>query len=193
MRLRTLAESMRVHRTGVGIFLRGFLCAAMAHAGCGSSATIWRADGPTIEGEIAGSSDGVLQVRGYGGAIHEIDARQVRDIDHPGNVALVLGLVMTALGGLVLSTGDDNATTPAVAFLLLPGITSAVVGTHQYTRSRDAAHDVRVVRAAGTPQRNRDVPRLRPPIPSSPPSTEKPTPGLPPPDAPPPMPQPPAP
>lgn len=86
--------------------------------GCGSTAIITRSglDRPT-EAEIVRSDHEMMYVRGRSGDEFGIEHRDVVYIDHPGNVAAIIGGVVTAYGVANIHTGvpkycegyqDDN-------------------------------------------------------------------------------------
>lgn len=70
-----------------------------ALAGCSTSAIIQRTDGTTVEGPIVGGDHAVLLVAD-GAETLRIERSTIVDIDHPGNVALTLGVIATAFTSL---------------------------------------------------------------------------------------------
>ena len=59
---------------------------AIALAGCSTTATIHRVNGPAYEAKILRSDPTSLVVQGDDGRPYRVPCQQVSDIDHPGNV-----------------------------------------------------------------------------------------------------------
>jgi hypothetical protein len=71
--------------------------------GCaGSTATIYRPDGPPYEAEIDSSDASTLRLRGPSGNVTGLGQYQVSDIDHPGNALAIGGLVFAGVSSLLL-------------------------------------------------------------------------------------------
>jgi hypothetical protein len=131
------------------------LAGAVAAAGCGSTAGIRRTDGMVVEAEITGSDPNALYVRGESsGPVYRLDGRTVVDVDHPGNVAMVVGglllgelaLMMTMRGfrNEVLDGARGDASMAARPLALMFGVPGAILfghGLYRFTTSRRAAHD----------------------------------------------------
>src|SRR5438046_3390850 len=89
------------------------------------TATIHRVNGPNIEAEIVGSDADGLQVASDQGTTYRVSRDSVAAIDHPGDVAAVLGAVAIVVGGLVaVSAGGDQS--PRKAFV--PGLAVSSAG-----------------------------------------------------------------
>ncbi len=107
------------------------LAAALA-TGC-TSATIQLEDGPPIDGEIVRSDARQLVVRTGQGDI-EIERSRIADIDHPGNVAMVVGGVMLGISSamitvpLIAPSGRDEVDRVGDLVLVSTGIIYAVGG-----------------------------------------------------------------
>jgi hypothetical protein len=67
----------------------------LATGACSLTATIERRDGPPTEGRIDQSDRNTLHLVDGDGRTMALDRRQVADIDHPGNIALTVGAVLT--------------------------------------------------------------------------------------------------
>ena len=68
-----------------------------AFAGCSTTATISRTNGPAFEAEILGSDANSLRVRDDYGREFAVAREEVADIDHPGNVLSTIGVVLIAM------------------------------------------------------------------------------------------------
>jgi len=68
-----------------------------AFAGCSTTATISRTNGPEYEAEILGSNANALRVRDDYGRELRVPREEVADIDHPGNVLYTIGVVLIAV------------------------------------------------------------------------------------------------
>lgn len=126
-----------------------------ALAGCGTTASIKRHDGRDIEGKIVGGDVANVYVRTAGGKPLPVPRESITDVDHPGNVLAIIGVV-NALAGAVnafalgacarhdsewdaqgRATKEEVDTLPcaiSVADMLL-GATLAVIGTQNHRRS----------------------------------------------------------
>jgi hypothetical protein len=117
-------------------------------AGCGTTATISRHRGPTIEGTIDRSDRAALYVTTPPGPRYLIERADVVEIDHPGNVTAMVGLgyVAAGLAGLAvgyLPRGEKSgfvAIPRAMGWMgLFIGVPLTLVGGGIYLRSRGAA------------------------------------------------------
>lgn len=99
-------SSRAVTRTTALLTALAMTCAA----GCGSTATITRADGIPIQERIVGSDAGALYLRmdssTNGDTVIRLGRADVRDIDHPGKLAMVVGGLF--LGGLALMMSSSS-------------------------------------------------------------------------------------
>ncbi len=66
------------------------------NSSCGSAAQIYTFEGRTYTGTISGSNDQELIVDGGS----RVPRKNVKDIDHPGNVAATIGGIIMAAGGI---------------------------------------------------------------------------------------------
>jgi hypothetical protein len=92
--------------------------------GCSSTATIVRTDGPDNEAEIANSDAAALYVRARNGQIYRINRESIADIDHPGNVEIIVGSLLLGLGS---DTGLALHPLPDLALLVLDARLDAAV------------------------------------------------------------------
>jgi hypothetical protein len=110
---------------------------------CANTATIGRTDGPDNEAFIDRSDAQALYVRGSNGQIYRLPRRSVGDIDHPGNVLLVVGASLVAALGLILASTPDadrsDFARPLAAIYGIPGAVMMAVGGFSYWRSVQAA------------------------------------------------------
>ncbi len=72
---------------------------AAASVGCGTTATIKKTNGAEYELEIVRSTPSELIVATRTGN-RPIPREEIRDIDHPGNVALIAGVALLAAGAV---------------------------------------------------------------------------------------------
>jgi hypothetical protein len=84
------------------------VCFTACSVGCSWTATIARSDGPDTEGEIHHSDAGAVYVRARNGGIYRIDRSVITDIDHPGNVEMVVGGILVGLFSFV-AISERNA------------------------------------------------------------------------------------
>ncbi len=86
-----------------------------AFAGCSTTATISRVNGPAYEAHILASDTNFLRVRDNYGREFLVPREDVADIDHPGNVLYTIGLVLVAMSTAMiigdLSHGDQSRQT----------------------------------------------------------------------------------
>ncbi len=73
---------------------------ALATGACSPYAHIVRKDEPALEARIVSSDPKILTVETPDGRTVEIERRGIEEIDHPGNVAMVIGLPNTVVGSL---------------------------------------------------------------------------------------------
>ncbi|MDI1442458.1 hypothetical protein [Polyangium sp. 6x1] len=122
------------------------LCAPFAALamGCGTTATISRINEPEIEGKIVSSADDMLLVETRAGN-ETIAARNVTDIDHPGNVAATIGTLLTGYGVANIVVGAPQCDRGGAAYCLgvfLPatiGVPLMAWGFATWGRSKYAA------------------------------------------------------
>ena len=117
---------------------------ALAGAGCSTTATIHRSNGPCLESRIVDGDPGALFVQSENGLVYRVDRRTVGDIDHPGNVHLIVGALSLAASAFALGASFDNDQTDrqgmrAVAAIYGGiGLPLALWGGYAFMRSRQA-------------------------------------------------------
>lgn len=122
----------------------GFLCGALL-CGCGTKAIIQRANAPSFEGEIVKSDSEYLYVElDYSATPMTIPRTEVRDIDHPGNVAAIIGGILSAYGVLNIIAGVEQCDKSAAfcSGVFLPasiGLPTMIYGIAVWHRSVSAA------------------------------------------------------
>jgi hypothetical protein len=120
----------------------------VASVGCGSSAIIERRDYSLVEGEIVGSSHYSVFVDTDHGEV-AVPRSQISDIDHPGNVAATIGLILTSYGVLNIAIGAPKCDKEGAAFctgVFAPaaiGLPVAIYGFAIWGASRKALHKER--------------------------------------------------
>jgi hypothetical protein len=110
------------------------------------TATVHRVNGPNIEAEIVGSDADGLQVASDQGTTYRLPRDSVAAIDHPGDVAAILGAIAIVVGGLVAVTASGARSDQARRKAFLPGLAVSSAGFGlllggiiPYSRSRTAA------------------------------------------------------
>lgn len=84
--------------------------------GCGTTATISRVNGPTVEAKIVGGDRHEVYVETPSGIQETIARSDIKDIDHPGSTAGVLGGIVTAYGAINIGVGLPKCETEGAAF-----------------------------------------------------------------------------
>jgi hypothetical protein len=107
---------------------------------CSSTATIVRTDGPDSEAEIVSSDARAIYVRGHNGQTYRIGRESISDIDHPGNVEMIIGGALLGFLAFGVAISSDNATRredlPALVFAYgVPGLTMLMSGLFHYIPS----------------------------------------------------------
>ena len=104
-------------------------------SGCSRNATIMRHDGWQVDAEITRSTEAFIYAQPRGAPELKIARRDIRDLDHPGNVMGVIGLsVMGAyalnlgLGAVLLTTREPDSR-QAGAIVALTGAVGMLVGS----------------------------------------------------------------
>lgn len=121
----------------------GALVLVLIVGSCSTSASIERRDGPPTDGRIVRSDGDAIYLGDHEGRIMRIDRRQVADIDHPGNVVLTVGGILTtvllfALFG-VLAEEPERVNVPIAAGVITPPLALSVGSGYLYFRSKNAA------------------------------------------------------
>ena len=123
------------------------LAVAISLAGCSTTATIHRVNGPAYEATILRSDPTSLEIQGDDGRPYRVPREQVSDIDHPGNVLATVGAVLMGIAGLTAyaaetdKSGSDsrNAAIAVGVVYGLPGLLMAVTGGAIWLSSKDKA------------------------------------------------------
>lgn len=117
---------------------------------------IARSTGPEVEGRIKGGSSGSLMIQDSNtGAMYAIPRSEIREIDHPGNVAATLGGVATGYGLLNVMVGledcrneerfssntEQNAFCAGLFTPLAVGVGLLIYGISVYSGSKSRAAD----------------------------------------------------
>ncbi|WP_437934271.1 hypothetical protein [Sorangium sp. So ce341] len=84
--------------------------------GCSTTATITRVSGPAVEAKIVGGDRSDVYVETPFGGQEAIPRSDIKDIDHPGSTAGVLGGIVTAYGALNIAVGLPKCETEGAAF-----------------------------------------------------------------------------
>jgi hypothetical protein len=123
-----------------------FLVTALGLAsltGCGTTATISRVNEPTVEAKIIGGDERDVHVDANGTTI-TIPRSTITDIDHPGNVAGVIGGIVSAYGVANVAVGAENCDKEGAAYctgVFLPigiGLPIMIYGIATYSGSTSA-------------------------------------------------------
>jgi hypothetical protein len=119
---------------------------AVAAIGCGTTATITRVNGPQIEAKIVGGDETKLYVQNSSaGDSTSIARNDVTDIDHPGNVAALIGGVVSAYGVVNVVAGAPQCERKGAAYctgVFLPaaiGLPIMMYGLYNWMDSTSAA------------------------------------------------------
>jgi hypothetical protein len=110
---------------------------------CSTTATIQRVDGPDNEATIEHSDGHALYVRGSNGQLYRIPRRSVGEIDHPGNVNLIIGAALGVMTTLIVISARNAGQKEAAGSLGVvygaPAGGLLISGGYFYLRSKDAA------------------------------------------------------
>jgi hypothetical protein len=117
---------------------------AVSSSAC--TATLYRRGMPELDGVTVESSDQSSVVIRKNGVLYRVPGEQISEIDHPGNVLVLLGGLTAALGaGLGVArlanrnpVGQDM--TPFVAVYGTLGLGLMLMGVIPWSRSRFGAH-----------------------------------------------------
>lgn len=120
------------------LFLVVVSCSLFA---CGSTAIVRTNDGRLVEGEIGGHDSSTLSVGGQ-----RLSRSDVADIDHPGNVAGILGTIVASVGALsalgnCTAEARAESETPCASsgVWILTGLPIAIYGWMTHSASVDRA------------------------------------------------------
>lgn len=121
--------------------MKFILIAALCLFGCGTSAIVRTNQGAVYEGHIAGHDESSLTVGGQ-----KVARSDVADVDHPGNVAGILGTIVASVG--VLSAfgncseerrAEDETPCASSGVWILTGLPIALYGWMTHSGSVDRA------------------------------------------------------
>ena len=152
--------------------------AFVAVAGCGASATICRPEQDSLRGKIVRSDAEAIYLREGAGRengrddLTRIDRRSVADVDHPGNVAMVIGVALLGNFAILMSGQDfrselvhgargdaSTAARPLTLMFAVPGALLLGSGTYHYVSSKAAARAFEHPDRATQPALQPDAPR----------------------------------
>ncbi len=147
---------------------------SLALSGCHATATVSLMKGNSVEARIMGGDRERLWLRSEAGADLYVPRRDVRDIDHPGNVLALIGGLIGGSYAASLAIQASSCNTVGVGPALCVGMGSLAVagwglfalGLWQWLSSRNAVEP------------NLDVPLPPLPQPSAPPCPAGPPPGF---------------
>ncbi len=95
--------------------------------GCGTSATITRRSGTAIDAKIVAGDEKNVHVEVANGYSQAIPREDIADIDHPGNVAAVIGGIVTAYGVANIAVGAPECDRQGPAYCI-GVVTPAIIG-----------------------------------------------------------------
>ena len=113
--------------------------------GCGTTATITRAEAPQVEGKIMASDSQNVHIQ-TGADVMPIARRSITDIDHPGNVAATIGAIVTGYGiaNIAMNASDcDHGGAAYCTGVFLPaaiGTPIMIWGIATWAQSVKSAH-----------------------------------------------------
>lgn len=103
----------------------------LASTGCSTSATITRRFGSPVDAKIVGGDSENVYVERFGGR-DAIPRSDIVDIDHPGNVAAVIGGIVAAYGAANIAVGAPQCEEQGPAFctgVFIPAVVGVSVMT----------------------------------------------------------------
>jgi hypothetical protein len=122
--------------------------ALVCFGGCTTTATIARTDGPDTEARIEHSDANAIYVRARNGGIYRIPRQGISDIDHPGNVEILLGSILAGIAAIGIAelrgsqSSSDRDAALTVGFVYgAPALWLITSGLMKYVPSVQAAHD----------------------------------------------------
>jgi hypothetical protein len=117
------------------------LALSLGSVACGSSAIVRTNDGRLVEGEIGGHDSSTLSIGGQ-----RLSRSDVADIDHPGNVAGILGTIIASVGALTAlgncteeARAQDDTPCASSGIWILTGLPIAIYGWVTHSASVDRA------------------------------------------------------
>ena len=114
-------------------------------AACGTSAAITLRDGSMVSGKIVSSDTDAVYIATANGE-KTVPRDRIQDIDHPGNGAGTVGIVLTALGArgmLSLAVGTSKSDGDVFVEVYAPavlGVSMIAWGFMTYAKSLSASH-----------------------------------------------------
>ena len=84
------------------------LCHALVSVGCGTSALIDTKEGRHVDARIVGGSPGSIYLAGDNRDRFTLRRDDIASVDHPGDVPIIIGTVLTAIGAFRLWQGDTR-------------------------------------------------------------------------------------
>jgi hypothetical protein len=125
------------------------ICTIMALCtGCGTTATIHRWGAPPLEAQIVDSDSKSIYVEDDQGRRYRVPRSTLTEVDHPGNVALGIGIGLLAIASIAYFADDDSGRGPDEARRAMalgygiPGTILAAWGGYSWLGSRSAASHV---------------------------------------------------
>ena len=111
--MRTAARNTRArwqwfggHRVRGAVGGVSLACYVLAGGACSSTATFQRSGGLSLEGEIVHGDSTAVYAKGGNGLIYRVERSSLYDIDHPGNVHMLVGAVCLAMSVAGLVSGQ---------------------------------------------------------------------------------------
>jgi hypothetical protein len=131
---------------------------ALCSAGCGTTATIHRWGAPPLEAQIVDSDPKSVYVEDDQGNRYRVPRASITELDHPGNVALGIGVGLLAIGSMLYFLDDDSGResddearrTMALGYAI-PGAILTAWGGYSWFSSRGSAAHAAVEQAMPVP------------------------------------------
>ncbi len=109
--------------------------------GCGTTAIVRTTGGQQFEGEIGGHDSSSLSIGGQ-----KVARSDVADIDHPGNVAAIIGTILASFGAVSSTVNcsaerraEDETPCASSGLYILTGLPIAIYGWVTHSASVDRA------------------------------------------------------
>jgi hypothetical protein len=96
--------------------IAGLALLACFNAACSTMATVTRRNAPALDARIIGGDSENVYVESGNGRIETIPRSDIQDIDHPGNVAALIGGIISAYGLVNIVVGSPNCETQGAAY-----------------------------------------------------------------------------
>ncbi len=94
------------HRARSAVACVSLACYVLASGACSSTATFQRSGGLSLEGEIVHGDSTAVYAKGGNGLVYRVERSSLYDIDHPGNVHMLVGAVCLAMSVAGLVSGQ---------------------------------------------------------------------------------------